>query len=32
MVCLTFTAIFAGAGGYFVSLVFLSLFGINLMD
>jgi hypothetical protein len=32
MICLTFTAIVAGAGGYFVILIFLSFFGINLMD
>jgi hypothetical protein len=32
MVCLTFIAIGAGAGGYLIILVFLSFFGINLMD
>lgn len=32
MVCVTFAAIFAAMGGYFVIDAFLSLFGINMMD
>jgi hypothetical protein len=32
MICLTFTAMMAGVGGYFISILFLGMLGINVMD